>query len=689
MSTFFELDSDGWAQRVADAQMRPDALDIAEPGFTEGALKGQASGVMLGGAKAADFLGTMGRFFSPPAATDEEEAVRQQTLEDADEIQEDLRRSAIDYWTPNAKTVGTLGKVLGGVSEMVLPLAATAGQPELLIGSQTLASGKELVDKGVDADTAGAMAAVEGATTYAGFKLPFLGKTLTSKMATGAAGNLGLGAGAAELEHQILAARDYKELAENYDPLDATSRAVDLVTGLAFGGTAHLIDGRMKPSQRDAALGANNAKHWQQDTAPGIPMNDAATAWHGRNMESAFDRISNDEPASAEPMPPDAVFKPRPERKIEVPEELREFEANRAAERAFVEGRNADERTRIDELVPRADIAGVKDENLRKSLGSTYERAARVKDRFDQNVRAIAADIGSPHEPLIPKTLKGVERASEKAVADYGGDVSKVKDLVRATVVVDNVEQAQHAVAEAVKKFGTPTKLRNGFDPKFDSADGYRDINMNFDVGGQTVELQVNLPEMLKAKETGHKLYEERRTLDAKADRSAAEDARMAHLDSQMSKAYAAAWNEALSRSNSASEISSPSSRGNRSETGLPPGTSQARTIEPPSAVRTMETGTPSQLKNLGKLERKAATGAILPEGGVEAPVISAVKELLTQRDIEVPTGAFDAEGNPVVRSGREVMAEHDAAIAKAENDAKGFAAAISCFLTRGIDDAS
>lgn len=687
MSTFFELDSDGWAQRVADAQMRPDALELAEPGFFEGSLKGAGTGIMRGGAKTADLLATMGKLFSPPAATDEEEVVREQTTQAADELQEDLRRSSLDYWTPNAKTTGTLGKVLGGVSEMALPLMAAAGQPYLLVGEQTLASGKELVDQGVDAQTAGGIAAVEGAATYAGFKLPFVGPTLATKMATGAAGNLGLGAGSTALEQQILNSRGFEELAQNYDPLDTTSRAVDLLTGLAFGGMAHL-DGRMTPSQRDAALGANNAKHWQQDTAPGIPMTDAAAAAHNRAMETALDQMSRDEPVSVET--PTEGFKPRPERKLEVPEELREFEANRTAERAGVEQRAADEAGRIEALVPRADIAGVKDETLRTSLNSVYERAARVKDRFDQNVRAIVAEIGTPHEPLIPEKLKGVARTTEKAQADYGGDLSKVKDLVRATVVVDTVQQAQRAVAEAVNKFGTPTKLRNGLDPKFQSVDGYRDVNMNFNVGGQTVELQVNLPEMLKAKKSAHKLYKERRSLEAKVKSKPtfADEERIAHLDSQMSEAYAAAWKEALSRSNSAAEMGSPSSRGNRSETGLPPGTSQARTSEP-VAVRTSETGTPSQSKYLGKLSKKEATGAILPDQAVESPVISSVKELLTQQDVKVPTGEIDAEGNAVVRSGREVMAEQDAAIAKAENDAKGFMAAVTCFLTKGFEDAS
>src|SRR6185295_3594797 len=73
----------------------------------------------------------------------------------------------------------------------------------------------------------------------------------------------------------------------------------------------------------------------------------------------------------------------------------------------------------------------------------------------------------------------------------------------------------------------------------------------------------------------------------------------------------------------------------------------------------------------------------------IESPATAAVRELLAERDVMVPTGEIDADGNAVLRSGREIMAEQDAAIAKAENDAKGFEAAVTCFLTRGVEDAS
>jgi cytochrome c len=62
------------------------------------------------------------------------------------------------------------------------------------------------------------------------------------------------------------------------------------------------------------------------------------------------------------------------------------------------------------------------------------------------------------------------------------------------------------------------------------------------------------------------------------------------------------------------------------------------------------------------------------------------VKALLAERDIPYATGEIDADGNSVVRSGRQVMAEAEANIQKAKQDGAGIEAAVSCFLTRGFD---
>ncbi len=81
-----------------------------------------------------------------------------------------------------------------------------------------------------------------------------------------------------------------------------------------------------------------------------------------------------------------------------------------------------------------------------------YAQAGAVKPGFDAGVREISDELGTTHAPLIPGELKGVGRAAEKIMADYSGDASKIKDLVRATTVIDRPEDAEGAIAAGARE---------------------------------------------------------------------------------------------------------------------------------------------------------------------------------------------------------------------------------------------
>lgn len=67
-------------------------------------------------------------------------------------------------------------------------------------------------------------------------------------------------------------------------------------------------------------------------------------------------------------------------------------------------------------------------------------------------------------------------------------------------------------------------------------------------------------------------------------------------------------------------------------------------------------------------------------------PEIQVADEILSRVEgMQISTGAMDADGNPITVSARELLASADADIAKATEDAKGFAAAATCFLQRGL----
>src|SRR5207237_9318432 len=141
---------------------------------------------------------------------------------------------------PGGTEVGTAGRILGGFSEMALPLMATGGNPSLLIGTAELGGAQDLSKQGASNTGAVAGGVIQGLATAAGFKLPFLGKTLATRLASGAIGNVAVNAGAAAVTRGTLNLTGDAAQAQQFDPLDLEARAIDVLTGLAFGGLAHL-----------------------------------------------------------------------------------------------------------------------------------------------------------------------------------------------------------------------------------------------------------------------------------------------------------------------------------------------------------------------------------------------------------------------------------------------------------------
>lgn len=309
MSYLSELDPSGWQQRNAEDLLQGAPAE-EKPGFFSGLVKGPVEGLGRGLTNLNDALLTGTELIYP--MSDEERGQ-----------QEHIRRKLTDFFTPDARTVGAAGRVLGGAAEGLAPLLVPGAGVPLMVGSNTLAAGKRAVDQGVDADTAGGIAALEGAASYAGLKVPILGGTLGRRLATGAAGNLALGAGSAEAQHALLNSRGYEEMAKNYDPLDVEARAVDLLSGLVFGGLHHLT----LPSEKAAVATLNNAKHFQQDTAPGKPADPVATAEHVRAMETATEQLVRGEPVNVPDSVTQATFTPRPGEGNPIPDDLKELDA--------------------------------------------------------------------------------------------------------------------------------------------------------------------------------------------------------------------------------------------------------------------------------------------------------------------------------------------------------------------------
>lgn len=175
-----------------------------------------------------------------------------------------------------------------------------------------------------------------------------------------------------------------------------------------------------------------------------------------------------------------------------------------------------------------------------------YEKAAANKDAFDSTNKKIAQELGGK-AAIVP--LKGSERAVEKITKSYNNDPSKIRDLLRTTIEINSLNDVQGAVERIRMNYGEPVKIRNLLDPNTESlgGSGYRDINMVVEVNGSYAEIQVNLPAMLKAKEEGHKYYEEVRVIveDAEVEKrplTADEQEKVNAANNKMKALYDEAW---------------------------------------------------------------------------------------------------------------------------------------------------
>jgi len=180
-------------------------------------------------------------------------------------------------------------------------------------------------------------------------------------------------------------------------------------------------------------------------------------------------------------------------------------------------------------------------QGLEKALGASVIRA----DKGDK------VDFSKVGPIILIGPMKKKERAKEKVDADYGGDWSKLNDVVRASVAVDTYEDLEKTL-DKLRKSG----LKLARQPKDRFAKpteaGYRDVLLNVEYpNGHVGELQLHVKSMLKAKDAGHKLYEGVRTIEGNAKKEGRDtltDKEMAAINeanSKMKALYDDAWKEA------------------------------------------------------------------------------------------------------------------------------------------------
>jgi len=118
------------------------------------------------------------------------------------------------------------------------------------------------------------------------------------------------------------------------------------------------------------------------------------------------------------------------------------------------------------------------DKHLQPDVGFAHlmALATSLHPWFQRVVATWAETLGVEHKPAA---LKSRERVLEKVERSYQGDVRRVLDLVRASIVVDSVEEVTRAL-EFVLEQTSVYFIKSRYDLEYDgvATNGYRDVNL-------------------------------------------------------------------------------------------------------------------------------------------------------------------------------------------------------------------
>lgn len=142
-------------------------------------------------------------------------------------------------------------------------------------------------------------------------------------------------------------------------------------------------------------------------------------------------------------------------------------------------------------------------------IDDIYSKAKRAKPGFDSAIETLAKRHGAE---AVTTPLKNRNRAQEKANALYSGDLNRVEDILRASIVVSASDTVTTVFNEAAKEFDV-VKAVNKYAEKQHSSDGYFDARLLINIDGLLAEIQMHTKAMQAAKESLHDLYEERQRI--------------------------------------------------------------------------------------------------------------------------------------------------------------------------------
>lgn len=439
------------------------ALDVVGPNLLRGgieAARGTAAGlVKLAGTEVASSLATaFGAGYTPGF---DGERYASDAAQGADQLSAEIGRGtaeSVKELRPDPTEVGMAGQIIGELSA-VLPrtvAGALVGGP---VGAVTAAGApagysrtQTSIADGIDDNTAIKLGIAEGLTTGAGAILPaarFVGPVL-GDAAIAVAANVGLGMAHRGASGEILREGGYHVQAAQYEMLDKTALATDLVMGLAFFGLGRATFRRPTTEQIDAALTDRNAQHADIDTAPGLPVDPRSAVAHQDALRSAIDSINRGEP-------------------VVLPDNIQSARFLRAPEESSVVAPSRGEA-----------MANAREELLPVIRAETEQAAAgslpNVKD-VKAELSAVTRSIGALDETFRARAKefqgqglgrKQSEQAARQAIASERASLTERQSAL--TESLDGNRSAEQARADlnAMDRGEVPTRLDDRFNARAD-----------------------------------------------------------------------------------------------------------------------------------------------------------------------------------------------------------------------------
>jgi hypothetical protein len=186
---------------------------------------------------------------------------------------------AVNRLKPDPRKSGTAANILygltSGVTRFIAGSVATGsplGGAALVGATEGTGTRNELLASGVDRKTADMLGLGSGVFAGTAALLPGgYGKTLASRVTSGAVAQLSLGVSQREMMSAVLAGAGYKDQAAQYRPLDGASMMADAVLGATFGLLHHAF---APPEAVDSAHTIKDAQ--QVEKSAGGPAVDSA-----------------------------------------------------------------------------------------------------------------------------------------------------------------------------------------------------------------------------------------------------------------------------------------------------------------------------------------------------------------------------------------------------------------------------